>query len=783
MFLKTQPPEESFFGAWTFSWLRQKDGVAGDSVSGRGEDHPPPPTASGPAINGAATLAAPGWTINQRLALLALAGVIPLMMLLSAIIWHLAGREREDSREAIVYSSRSIMSAVDAQLGKYKAVAQALATSSTLMKDNLVAFREETEHALPGLPGSWVALIDLQGHLLVITAAAPDAPLPQVSRDTMADAARAFETRQPQTSDVRIGVFAKIPLVLTIAPVFRDGRPAYILVVAAEISALQNLLNSQRVPSGWRCRVLDRRGTTVAGCHQPELSGQPALAAWQAIRTTDGVHELRSDDGETLIVANAVSPQSGWAIAVGVERRAFEAPFQQTMIIGGIVGLAVTLLSLLLALRIARAIATPIKVLAKSADAMRSHEAVSFAHTGVPEIDSALSAFDAASRQLRAHEERRDRAERMLKNREERLRLFIEQAPTPIALFDRNMRYLAVSRRWIARFCPENPDVLGRSHYEVLPETPESWRAVHRRALAGEVLTADDDPFVRSDGRTQWVSWEASPWLTADGTVGGVVLLADDVTSRHEAEDRRRTLNHASRAADIGGTAAALAHELNQPLAAVATYINGCRRILGSDLDVDGLKKKLREVMERANTQALRAGDVIRELRESIDSGPTERQIEDAASVLREAASLAINDTRHNGVSSRFDVDQTGDILVDKLQIQQVVGHLVRNAVEAMETTPRKDLLIRLSVDDKNAEFSVSDTGPGLSPDMTDRLFKPFSSTKRKGMGISLSISRGIVEAHGGMIWAEPKADGGTVFRFTLPLVQAETARQHCLES
>jgi PAS domain S-box-containing protein len=242
-----------------------------------------------------------------------------------------------------------------------------------------------------------------------------------------------------------------------------------------------------------------------------------------------------------------------------------------------------------------------------------------------------------------------------------------------------------------------------------------------------------------------------------------------------QAEEQRQILQaelfRASRLSEIGKMAAALAHELNQPLTAVVTYIGGCRRILASDTQDEQRKRKVQDVMEQASVQALRAGEIIRRLREFIGSGERERRIEDAAAVMREACTLAVTTARLDGAAVRSDIDRTGHILVDKIQFQQVIVNLTRNAVEAMEGSLRKELAFGLTTRDDRIEVSVSDTGRGVDPDIVDRLFKPFSTTKSGGMGIGLSVCREIVEAHEGRIWMEPNPAGGTVFRFTLPII------------
>ncbi|GAO35201.1 hypothetical protein SCT_0585 [Sulfuricella sp. T08] len=130
----------------------------------------------------------------------------------------------------------------------------------------------------------------------------------------------------------------------------------------------------------------------------------------------------------------------------------------------------------------------------------------------------------------------RKQAEAALQESETRLRLFIEHAPAALAMFDREMRYLAVSRRWLTDYSLEGGNILGRSHYEIFPEISERWKTIHRRGLAGEVVQADEDPFERGDGTVQWLCWEVRPWHAADGAVGGIVIFSEDITERKQAE-------------------------------------------------------------------------------------------------------------------------------------------------------------------------------------------------------------------------------------------------------
>ena len=251
-----------------------------------------------------------------------------------------------------------------------------------------------------------------------------------------------------------------------------------------------------------------------------------------------------------------------------------------------------------------------------------------------------------------------------------------------------------------------------------------------------------------------------------------------DLTESQKTEARLQELQselvHVSRLTAMGEMASALAHELNQPLSAIANYMKGSRRLLEDSSDERaGI---LREAMDKAAEQALRAGQVIRRLRDFVARGESERRVEDVRKLVEEASALALVGAKDKGVRVRFDFDPgTGFVLADKVQVQQVILNLIRNGIEAMESCDRRDLIVAtaLAADDMT-EISVSDTGTGIAPEVSDQLFQPFITTKRQGMGVGLSISRTIVEAHGGAIAARPNPGGGTVFRFTLPTVSKE---------
>jgi two-component system, LuxR family, sensor kinase FixL len=251
-----------------------------------------------------------------------------------------------------------------------------------------------------------------------------------------------------------------------------------------------------------------------------------------------------------------------------------------------------------------------------------------------------------------------------------------------------------------------------------------------------------------------------------------------DLTERQKTESRLQELQselfHISRLTAMGEMASTLAHELNQPLSAIANYLKGSRRLLESN--PDERSTMVRDAMDKAADQALRAGEIIRRLRDFVARGESERRVESVKKLVEEASALALVGAKDRGIRVRFVFDPTIDlVLVDRVQVQQVLLNLMRNAIEAMEGAPNRELVVSaIPADDDMVAISVADTGHGIAPDVSAQLFQPFFTTKRQGMGVGLSISRTIVEAHGGQIGVESNPIGGTIFRFTLRAVTKE---------
>ena len=292
----------------------------------------------------------------------------------------------------------------------------------------------------------------------------------------------------------------------------------------------------------------------------------------------------------------------------------------------------------------------------------------------------------------------------------------------------------------------------------------------------------------RPDGEWElcWIIARGRRIRHADGSPGRMLGVTMDITKRQATEARLQELQaellHVSRLSAAGQMAAALAHELNQPLTAISSALEGARLMLQTASSTkpgrDAPPAMALEAMDLAAEQALRAGQIVRRLREFVSRGETNQQLQDTGKLIEEAGELALVGTKESGIRASFRLaPHLPPVLVDRIQIQQVLLNLIRNAIEAMTEERaaagiplRRELAIAaVPTGPEEVEVSVADTGPGLPPEVAKRLFEPFVTTKLDGMGVGLSICRTIVEGHGGRLWAKSNSGGGTVFRFTLP--------------
>jgi PAS domain S-box-containing protein len=274
-----------------------------------------------------------------------------------------------------------------------------------------------------------------------------------------------------------------------------------------------------------------------------------------------------------------------------------------------------------------------------------------------------------------------------------------------------------------------------------------------------------------ADGAYRWMLARGASVRDATGAVYRMVGSLTDITQRKRAEEdarqRQAELAHVLRVSAMGEMAAGLAHELNQPLAAIVNYARGCARRLA---DV-GATADLLEALDRIAAEALRAGDVVRGLRRVVRKEPPRDGQIDLNEVARDAIALVRAEASERTISLRLETEpRLPRLRGDRIQVEQVILNLLRNAIEAIPNRPGVVSVRTELLQERAVRMAVSDNGDGISPDLRERVFAPFFTTKTSGLGMGLSISRTIIDAHGGRLWAEPNSGAGTTFAFTLPL-------------
>jgi two-component system sensor kinase FixL len=377
--------------------------------------------------------------------------------------------------------------------------------------------------------------------------------------------------------------------------------------------------------------------------------------------------------------------------------------------------------------------------------------------------------------------DREKRLEDAVRTRERHFRSILDTIPDAMIVIDEHGIMQFFSSAAERQFGYTEPEAIGRNISELMPEPDRSrhdgylaryLKTGERRIIGiGRIVTG-----MRKDGTTfpmhltiGEMQSSGKPYFT-----GFVRDLTEQQQTQARLLELQSELVHVSRLSAMGEMASALAHELNQPLSAISNYMKGSRRLLANSTDANA--PKIEAALDRAAEQAIRAGDIIRRLRDFVARDASEMRVESLSKMVEEAGALGLTGAREQGVFLRFNLDPSCDlVLADRVQVQQVLVNLFRNALEAMAPSTHRELIAsNTKAADDMIEIAVSDTGAGFAGDALANLFQPFFTTKETGMGVGLSISRTIIETHGGRMWAETNKSGGATFRFTLPAPPAK---------
>jgi two-component system, LuxR family, sensor kinase FixL len=317
-----------------------------------------------------------------------------------------------------------------------------------------------------------------------------------------------------------------------------------------------------------------------------------------------------------------------------------------------------------------------------------------------------------------------------------------------------------------------------------VPGHSDDMLAILERIKRREPLDHHETMRRHKDGRTLYISLSVSPIYDANGQLIGASKIARDITaakradaalkeSQSQLEELHAEFLHMSQLSAMGQMAAMVTHELNQPLTAISNYLEAANALIrrGGELPLS----RISSMIERAVEQAVRGGQIIQRMRGLASRSDGEKRMEPITVLVKEAVELALVGAKLQGIRITLqDGSEGATVVVDKVQIQQVLLNLLRNAAEAVANQEHRDIALLTVARDGVVQISVVDNGPGLPEEVRAKLFQPFVSTKKTGMGVGLSICHSIIAAHDGGLWAEPNPEGGTIFHISLPTTPAD---------
>ena len=378
---------------------------------------------------------------------------------------------------------------------------------------------------------------------------------------------------------------------------------------------------------------------------------------------------------------------------------------------------------------------------------------------------------------------RRIQLEQQLLEKQNYLTAIIQTEPECVKLLSRDGLVLDINPAGAALIDAEPAQVLGTCIYNVVAQQDQAqYRALTDRVFRGESGILEFQ-IESPKGRMRWLETHAVPMCDAAGKIVALLGITRDITARKNSEEEVRRhhfeLARVCRLVTVNEMAMTLAHELNQPLCAITSYMESLRNMAR---ERDGIHSEcMEQIAGKAAAQAERAGQIIRRVREFASTQESGKLPSQVNSLIQDVINICIADARPRGVSVVLHLaDELPTVLADPILIQQVVLNLIRNGIEAMEELPDEFgrlLVTTRRTDEDTVEVRIADNGCGLPDAGTDCAFTPFYTTKPQGMGMGLSISRSIIQAHGGNLHLEPGSQScGTTARFSLPVYLEDLA-------
>lgn len=370
--------------------------------------------------------------------------------------------------------------------------------------------------------------------------------------------------------------------------------------------------------------------------------------------------------------------------------------------------------------------------------------------------------------------EERERFEKALRESEERYHNIVKMQSEMICRYLPDTTLTFVNDAYCRYFGKNREELIGTKFLSLIPEEFREAAKQHVQSLIDSPrIERDEHPVITPDGRPGWQQWVDSVVIDEEGHVKELQAVGWDITERKQAEEAlhqvREQLARVARASSMGELTASIAHEVNQPLTAIINNGNACLRWLAADSpNLNEIRDAVSDIIKDGN----RASDVITRIRLLLKKKSVEPLAIDPNSVINEVTTLMQNECKRHKVRLRIELESDlPEILGDKVELQQVILNLILNGIEAMNSHGG-DRILEISSHKHSSGgvlITVSDNGEGFDQEVAKLLFEPFFTTKAHGLGIGLSISRSIIEAHGGRLWAAANPHKGATFSFTLP--------------
>ncbi len=732
----------------------------------------------------------PAPSLRQHLLRLACILLLPAVLLGAWLTIELAARLKTDAEELLATGARARALAVDRELEGAVLLLNALATSTHLDggPEGFAAFHAQAREVLAPLEGFAIFVRREEPRRQLVNSRLPlGAAMPDMLED--GPAARAMRTGRPAFAPPIVLPLIERSLASVAVPVWRGGQVVGALampIAPARLGALLRQPVGSFGSAGFLLAPPDQPVVGIATASGASLSAEiPEDLFARMGGQVRGMLRGTGPGGQEMLMAFERVPSSGWVVLLGATRaeelRAWQRPALDSAVLAVIVVLSLGLLADGSIRRLMRPLAgltgpnpSPPRPMVRVAEFEELATAVAEARRApLREAEAARHLAETSLAQARKIDD-----ERQL------LRSVVESVPDEIFVKDVELRYVLVNQAVTRVMGHSEGDILGRTDQDIM-DVADAHRLneIDREVIGGGEVVEYEIRLAMPGHRTEARDYVVvkAPWRDSTGRIVGLVGVARDVTRRRATEGRLRQAEEAMRRISRADTLAAMslgvAHELNQPLTAAGNFLRAGMRMLQADPPDPARVGAAREAMREAAAQILRAGEILRRLRDFVGRGETELRLVSLGPLVADGVALVTAARRGGAPHISLDVGAAGClIMADPVQMQQVFVNLLRNAIEATEGLEAPGITVSLQREGGRAVLTFRDAGPGLAPEVRERLFQPFVSTKEGGMGIGLSICRAIVEAHGGRIAAPISAAGGTEIRIELPLAEAALA-------